>query len=360
MTSLLRSLASKAGFSNGRIWQPETGLADLTGKVSLQAPPRSNRAYTVSPRLQVAAVTGANEGIGFITARELHKKGCKVFLLCRNQEKAQDAIKRINEASPGQPDNLVFVSFDLTDIPSAKKAAEAISNQVSRLDILVNNAGIMAWPYELKNGIEVQFVRSIVTSAGPTLESKLAETGDSNLFAVEPHWPLCSHQAPAPAPRQDLEATWLECPHRHCLLDGCVFSSSCSGAATDPARAPAAHKFSPKPDFSSLEAVNREMRSTWERYGQSKLVRPFLLPRARAESGSRSLWSLVPRMKANILFSIALQDRLKDEKIYVRPVDGISPRSLVDACVFRSTLFTRATSTQHSLADRRLLTVVSW
>lgn len=39
---------------------------------------------------------------------------------------------------------------------------------------------------------------------------------------------------------------------------------------------PAAHKFSPKPDFSSLEAVNREMRSTWERYGQSKLVRALL------------------------------------------------------------------------------------
>lgn len=118
------------------------------------------------PGLQVAAVTGANEGIGFITARELHKKGCKVFLLCRNQEKAQDAIKRINEATPGQPDSLVFVPFDLTDIPSAKKAADAISNQVSRLDILVNNAGIMAWPYELKNGIEVQFVRR------PFLESE--------------------------------------------------------------------------------------------------------------------------------------------------------------------------------------------
>lgn len=159
MTSLLRSLASKAGFSNGRDWDPATGLADLTGKVSLQGPVRLSRTHTVSPRLQVAAVTGANEGIGFITAQELHKKGCKVFLLCRNQEKAQDAIKRINEATPGQPDNLVFVPFDLTDIPSAKRAADAISNQVSRLDILVNNAGIMAWPYELKNGIEVQFVR---------------------------------------------------------------------------------------------------------------------------------------------------------------------------------------------------------
>ncbi|KWU44208.1 NAD(P)-binding protein, partial [Rhodotorula sp. JG-1b] len=194
---------------------------------------------------QVAAVTGANEGIGFITARELHKKGCKVFLLCRNQEKAQDAIKRINEATPGQPDNLVFVPFDLTDIPSAKKAADAISNQVSRLDILVNNAGIMAWPYELKNGIEVQFSN---------------HTG---------HFALTKH-----------------------LLPLLVKTSKQPGSSVRIVNVSSmAHKFSPKPDFSSLDAVNREMRSTWERYGQSKL--------------------------ANILFSVALQDRLKDEKIYV-------------------------------------------
>lgn len=163
MPSLLRSLASKVGLSNGRDWQPETGLADLTGKVSLPLDVllRWRPAHPVSRfYIQVAAVTGANEGIGFITAQELHKKGCKVFLLCRNQQKAEDAIKRINDANPGQPpNNLVFVPFDLTDIPSAKKAADAISSQTSRFDILVNNAGIAGWPYELKNGIEVQFVR---------------------------------------------------------------------------------------------------------------------------------------------------------------------------------------------------------
>lgn len=94
-----------------------------------------------------------------ITAQELHKKGAKVFLLCRNEKKAQQAIDRINEAAPGQPDNLVYVHFDLTDLPSAKKAAEEIQDKAQRLDMLVNNAGIMAWPYELRNGIEIQFVR---------------------------------------------------------------------------------------------------------------------------------------------------------------------------------------------------------
>lgn len=78
--------------------------------------------------------------------------------MCRNEEKAQNAIDRLNKTTPGQSNNLVFVKFDLTDIPSAKAAAEAIQAQTSRLDILVNNAGIMAWPYEVKNGVEIQFV----------------------------------------------------------------------------------------------------------------------------------------------------------------------------------------------------------
>ncbi|GAA5882013.1 hypothetical protein JCM3774_003243 [Rhodotorula dairenensis] len=226
MTSLFRSIASQAGFSNGRAWEPETGLADSVGKV--------------------AAVTGANEGIGFITARELHKKGCKVFLLCRNQEKGRDAVNRLCDATPDQPrENLVLVPFDLTDLATAKSAADAISKQTDRLDILVNNAGIMAWPYELKNGIEVQFAN---------------HTG---------HFALTKYLLPLLTKTSKLPGSSVR-----------IVNVSSMG-----------HKFSPKPDFSSLEAVNRPLKSTWERYGQSKL--------------------------ANILFSVALQDRLKDEKIYV-------------------------------------------
>lgn len=90
---------------------------------------------------QVAIVTGANDGIGFITARELHKKGCKVYLACRNEDKAQDAIRRISEASPGKPDGLVFLPFDLTELKSAEKAAKTVQDKEQRLDIIVCNAG---------------------------------------------------------------------------------------------------------------------------------------------------------------------------------------------------------------------------
>jgi len=39
-------------------------------------------------------ITGANTGIGYIAARELARWGARVILACRNQEKAEEAVKK--------------------------------------------------------------------------------------------------------------------------------------------------------------------------------------------------------------------------------------------------------------------------
>lgn len=57
--------------------------------------------YTVPeqnvPRTVV--ITGANSGIGFAAAGKLAAAGCDVYLVCRTQEKAEDACKRIAVSS---------------------------------------------------------------------------------------------------------------------------------------------------------------------------------------------------------------------------------------------------------------------
>lgn len=71
----------------------------------------------------------------------LVKKGCKVYLAARSEEKAKDAISEINRKNPGKEANLVFLPFDMTDLKSIKKAAETVKEKEDRLDIVVNNAG---------------------------------------------------------------------------------------------------------------------------------------------------------------------------------------------------------------------------
>ena len=49
---------------------------------------------------RIALVTGANTGIGFEAALQLARKGAHVLLGCRDQQRAKQAIERIQAAAP--------------------------------------------------------------------------------------------------------------------------------------------------------------------------------------------------------------------------------------------------------------------
>lgn len=126
-------------------------------------------------------VTGANTGLGFEVAKVLAKKGGRVLLGCRSEDKAEAAIVRIKAETPDA--DLAFVSLDQADLASVKSAAKMVSKE-PRLDVLVNNAGILMPPYELtKDGFESQFgVNHLGTFALTSLLlSKLEETKKSRV-----------------------------------------------------------------------------------------------------------------------------------------------------------------------------------
>ncbi len=50
---------------------------------------------------RVAVVTGANSGLGLITARELARAGARVVLACRNTDKGATALREVTAAAPG-------------------------------------------------------------------------------------------------------------------------------------------------------------------------------------------------------------------------------------------------------------------
>lgn len=103
---------------------------------------------------RTAVVTGANSGLGFVTARELARRGATVVLACRSEERGREAHQRLRREIPEARSELL--QLDLGDLSSVRAFAERLPHD--RLDLLVNNAGLMALPYlRTADGFETQF-----------------------------------------------------------------------------------------------------------------------------------------------------------------------------------------------------------
>lgn len=84
-------------------------------------------------------VTGANSGIGFVTARELARMNADVTLVCRDEQKGRAAQDEIREAV-GRETRLELADFASLD--AVQDLAERLRAQAP-IDVLVNNAGLM-------------------------------------------------------------------------------------------------------------------------------------------------------------------------------------------------------------------------
>ncbi|MFE9553076.1 oxidoreductase [Streptomyces sp. NPDC006692] len=103
---------------------------------------------------RTAVVTGANSGIGLVAARELARRGARVVLACRSEERGKEAEDHIRGGVPGA--EAEFRRLDLADLGSVREFASTFPYE--RLDLLVNNAGVMALPYgHTADGFETQF-----------------------------------------------------------------------------------------------------------------------------------------------------------------------------------------------------------
>ncbi|KDR81778.1 hypothetical protein GALMADRAFT_239970 [Galerina marginata CBS 339.88] len=98
---------------------------------------------------KVAIVTGGNTGIGYGTVQFLVRKGAKVYIAARNEQRALDAKKQLEKE--GMEDGSVeWLKLELSGPRLAKQAAEEFLRKETRLDILVNNAAIGAvGPFKL-------------------------------------------------------------------------------------------------------------------------------------------------------------------------------------------------------------------
>ncbi len=91
-------------------------------------------------------ITGANTGMGYETALELARRGCRVYVACRAKVEGEadptDTVKEIRRLSGNY--DVHFRKLDMSLLGAVQEFAEMFQKEEDKLDILVNNAGVCA------------------------------------------------------------------------------------------------------------------------------------------------------------------------------------------------------------------------
>ncbi|HEY5090923.1 MAG TPA: SDR family oxidoreductase [Polyangia bacterium] len=98
-------------------------------------------------------VTGANSGIGRITATTLARRGAQVFLGCRSVDKAESVAAPLRAGGA----KVEVLALDLADLASVRDAAAAFLARDLPLHGLINNAGLAGTRALTRDGFELTF-----------------------------------------------------------------------------------------------------------------------------------------------------------------------------------------------------------
>jgi NAD(P)-dependent dehydrogenase (short-subunit alcohol dehydrogenase family) len=86
-------------------------------------------------------ITGANSGIGFVTAMELAKEGARILMVCRDATRGTEARAAVAEAASGEAPELLLA--DMSSLQAIRALADDLRRRFSNIDVLINNAGGM-------------------------------------------------------------------------------------------------------------------------------------------------------------------------------------------------------------------------
>jgi len=100
-------------------------------------------------------VTGGNTRIGRATAAGLPRRGGRVYVACRSQEKGRRAVADIVAATGNAA--VALLPLDLADLASVRRCAEKFLALGEPLHVLINNGGVAGRRGITKDGFELAF-----------------------------------------------------------------------------------------------------------------------------------------------------------------------------------------------------------
>jgi len=113
-------------------------------------------------RDKICLITGANAGIGFVTARALAKLGAMVILLCRTARRGEQA--RLEIAAATGNERVHLLPCDLSSQASIREAVRRFHANFSSLHVLINNAAMYTEARALTaDQIELQFATNYLS-----------------------------------------------------------------------------------------------------------------------------------------------------------------------------------------------------
>ncbi|SMO51206.1 SDR family oxidoreductase [Gracilimonas mengyeensis] len=105
---------------------------------------------------KLCVITGANSGIGFETTKALAEKGAYTVMVCRNEDKAEQARQKIIDETGNRGIEIVLCDFAIQS--EIRQAAQKITDEYKQIDVLINNHGFLASEKEeTVDGLEKTF-----------------------------------------------------------------------------------------------------------------------------------------------------------------------------------------------------------
>ncbi|MFI5318352.1 MAG: SDR family oxidoreductase [Myxococcota bacterium] len=96
---------------------------------------------------KTAVITGATSGIGRATALELARRGARLLLVGRNEQRSRETLEAIRAAAPKC--DVELIRGDFATQAEVRRVGEELAKRIDSLDLLINNHGVTMMRREL-------------------------------------------------------------------------------------------------------------------------------------------------------------------------------------------------------------------